>query len=71
MSENDSTVRKFTSPERMEDIANHAIDYLGETLNGRALYESLACTLGMDDDEILAAGFTTLKEFMEGKHDEA
>lgn len=56
--------RKFASPERMVEIANSAIDSFGELLNGRALYDALAGSLKMDDSEILAAGFTTLKEFM-------
>lgn len=48
----------------MEQIANNAIDAFGESLNGQALYDALAGTLKMDDEEILAAGLTTLKEFM-------
>lgn len=56
---------KFASSERMEEIANNAIDSFGELLNGRALYDALAGSLKMDDREILAAGFTTLREFME------
>lgn len=55
---------KFASPERMAEIANNAIDSFGELLNGRALYDALAGSLKMDDCEILAAGFTTLREFM-------
>ena len=60
----------FTSVERMIAIVNHAIDYIGECYNGRELYEELAGSLGMDDDEIIAAGFTSLKEFMDGGSDE-
>ena len=55
---------KFASPERMVEIANNAIDSFGELLNGRALYDALSGSLKMDDCETLAAGFTTLKEFM-------
>ena len=51
----------------MIEIANNAIDSLGELLNGRMLYEALAGSLKMDDAEILAAGFTTLREFMSKK----
>lgn len=60
---------KFASPERMAEIANNAIDSFGELLNGRALYDALAGSLKMDDREILAAGFTTLREFMEEEAD--
>lgn len=60
----DLQTRKFASPERMKEIANNAIDSFGELLNGRALYDALSGSLKMDDDEILAAGFTTLREFM-------
>ncbi len=58
--------RNFTSLERMAEIANNAIDSFGELLNGRSLYDALSGSLKMSDDEILAAGFTTLKEFMTG-----
>ena len=61
--------RNFAPPARMVQIANNAIDSLEELLNGRALYDALAGSLKMDDEEILAAGFTTLKEFM-GEADE-
>lgn len=54
----------FASPKRMIEIANNAIDSFGELLNGRSLYDALAGSLKMSDEEILAAGFTTLKEFM-------
>lgn len=57
---------KFATPERMEEIANNAVDSFGELLNGRSLYDALSGSLKMSDAEILAAGFTTLKEFMEG-----
>ncbi len=40
------------------------IDSFVELLNGRALYNTLAGSLKMDNCEILAAGFTTLREFM-------
>lgn len=56
--------RHFTTTERMAEIANNAIDAYGELLNGRALYDALTGSLKMDDEEILAAGFATLKEFM-------
>ena len=53
----------------MVEIANNAIDSFGELLNGRALYDALAGSLKMDDRESLAAGFTTLREFMEEEAD--
>ena len=59
------SVRNFATKERMAEIANAAIDSFGELLNGRSLYDCLAGSLKMSDEEILAAGFTTLKEFME------
>ncbi len=40
------------------------IDSFGELLNGRVRYNTLAGSLKMDDCEILAAGFTTLRECM-------
>lgn len=58
--------RNFTSLARMAEIANNAIDSFSELLNGKSLYDALAGSLKMNDDEILAAGFTTLKEFMTG-----
>lgn len=60
------STRNFATQERMAEIANAAIDSFGEMLNGRSLYDCLSGSLKMDDDEILAAGFTTLKEFMGG-----
>lgn len=62
--------RNFATQKRMVEIANAAIDNFGELLNGRDLYDCLAGSLKMNDDEILAAGFTTLKEFMESKEHE-
>lgn len=62
----DKSVRDFASPERMAEIVNNAIDSFGELLNGRSLYDALSGSLKMSDDDILAAGFTTLKEFMRG-----
>ena len=58
--------RGFTTQERMAEIANAAIDSFGEMLNGRNLYDCLVGSLKMTDEEILAAGFTSLKEFVEG-----
>lgn len=62
----EKSVRDFASPERMAEIANNAVDSFGDLLNGRSLYDALSGSLKMSDDEILAAGFTTLKEFMRG-----
>jgi hypothetical protein len=62
----EKSVRDFASPERMAEIANNAVDSFGELLNGRSLYDALSGSLKMSDDDILAAGFTTLKEFMRG-----
>lgn len=53
------------SPYRLVKIVGHAIDCVGETLNGRALYDALAGELGLNDEEIITADFTALKEFME------
>lgn len=58
--------RKFATTERMLEIANNAVDSFGELLAGRALYDALSGSLKMSDAEILAAGFVTLKEFMDG-----
>lgn len=60
------SVRDFAPPERMAEIANNAVDSFGELLSGRSLYDALSGSLKMSDAEILAAGFTTLKEFMNG-----
>ena len=57
--------RNFAPAARMVQIANNAVDSYGELLNGQALYDALSGSLKMDDAEILAAGFKTLKEFME------
>lgn len=59
------TVRHFAPVERMTEIANNAVDAFGELLNGRSLYDALSGSLKMSDDEILAAGFSSLKEFMQ------
>lgn len=64
-------IREFASVERMVEIANNAVDSFGELLNGRPLYDALSGSLKMTDEEILAAGFTTLKEFMRGEGDDA
>lgn len=58
--------RRFATRERMAEIANNAVDSFGELLTGRALYDALSGSLKMSDEEIIAAGFTTLKEFMDG-----
>lgn len=58
------STRNFASSARMAEIANRAIDWIGENLGGQSLYEVLSVSLKMSDGEILAAGFTTLKEFM-------
>lgn len=57
---------KFATPERMEEITNNALDSFGELLNGSSLYDALSGSLKMSDTEILAAGFVTLKPYMEG-----
>lgn len=62
----EKSVRDFAPLERMAEIANNAVNSFGELLNGRSLYDALSGSLKMSDDEILAAGFTTLKEFMRG-----
>lgn len=60
-----SPVRHFAPAERMIEIANNAIDSFGELLNGRSLYDALSGSLKMSDAEILAAGFATLREFIQ------
>ena len=49
----------------MSEIANNAVDSFGELLSGRSLYDALSGSLKMSDAEILAAGFSSLKEFMQ------
>lgn len=61
----ESGVRKFASPDRMAEIANNALDFIGEMVDGSELYETLSSSLGMSDKEILSAGFATLEEYME------
>lgn len=61
------SVRCFAPAGRMVEIANNAMDALGELLNGRDLYDALSGSLKMSDAEILAAGFTTLKRYMESE----
>lgn len=56
--------RNFTTSDRMAEIANNAIDTLGEMLNGQSLYDMLSGSLKMSDKEILAAGLKSLREFM-------
>ena len=53
------------TPKELGTIGN-AVDSFGELLSGRSLYDALSGSLKMSDAEILAAGFTTLKEFMDG-----
>lgn len=55
--------RNFATPERMAEIANNAIDAFGRLFTGRNFYGVLSGALKMSNDEILAAGLTTLKEF--------
>lgn len=62
----DRSTRRFATIDRMVEIANNAVDSFGELLNGHSLYDALSGSLKMTDEEILAAGFTTLKEFMGG-----
>lgn len=57
----------FTSTDRMAEIANNAIDLLKDALDDRTLYSFLSGSLKMTDDEILAAGFAQLENFMERK----
>ena len=59
--------RAFTTPDRMIEIANRALDYVAEMFNGSYLYQMLSEDFGMTDEEIRAAGFSTLDEFMENK----
>lgn len=59
--------RRFTTLKRMAEIANNAVDAFGMLFTGHDLYNALSDDLKMTDAEILAAGFTTLKEFMRGE----
>lgn len=59
------SIRRFAPMWRMVEIANNAIDAFGELLNGRDLYDALSGSMKMSDTEILAAGFATLKQYME------
>lgn len=61
----ETSARNFASPERMAEIANNALDYIGEIVGGSDLYGVLSSSLGMSNEEILASGFTTLKAYME------
>lgn len=59
--------RNFATADRMVEIANHALDFVAEMFNGDYLYQTLSEDFGMTDDEILAAGFSTLKEYIKEK----
>lgn len=63
----EKNVQIFTSTDRMAEIANNAIDLFKDALDDRTLYSFLSGSLKMTDDEIMAAGFTRLEEFMERK----
>ena len=58
---------EFISTPRMAEIAQNALDSFGELLTGKDLYNALSGSLKMNDEEILAAGFSSLKEFMQTK----
>lgn len=50
-------------PERMEQILNKALDWIGNLESGGELYNTLVEQLNMSDDEIAAAGFDSLSEY--------
>lgn len=52
------------SQQRLAGVGQAAIDAYGETLNGRALYDALADSLRLNDEEILALGFDSLRKFI-------
>ena len=54
--------RKFTTPERMEQICNRALDMAGQTISPSMLYSWLGDEYGMTDMEIVRAGFDCVPE---------
>lgn len=52
------------SAERLAEIGQAAMNALGETLSGKALYNNLSGALKMSDREILEAGFVSLSQYM-------
>ena len=59
--------RNFATADRMVEIANRALDFVAEMFNGDYLYQTLSEDFGMTNEEILAAGFSSLKEYIKGK----
>ena len=51
------------SPDRMEQILDKALDWIGNQESGGELYNTLVEQLHMSDEEISAAGFDTLSEY--------
>ncbi|MFA6730003.1 MAG: hypothetical protein WC152_01050 [Candidatus Izemoplasmatales bacterium] len=51
------------SPDRMEQILDKALDWIGNQENGGELYNTLVEQFHMSDDEIAAAGFDSLSEY--------
>ena len=58
----DLETRNFTTQERMNEICNNALDYLGELINRNEIYSVLTYSLGMTDEEITKAGFDCVPE---------
>jgi len=53
-------------PDRMEHLLDKALDWIGEHERGSDLYDTLRNMIGMEDDEILAAGFECLEKYFDG-----
>lgn len=59
------------SQDRMEQILDKALDWIGKLESGGELYNTLAEQLHMSDDEIAAAGFDSLSEYFYDPAEEA
>ena len=57
------------SPERLERLLDKTLDGIGEMASSSELYDTLKNTIGMDDDEIKAAGFE-LSDCSDGQDEE-
>lgn len=59
------------SQDRMEQILDKALDWIGNQESGGELYNTLVEQLHMSDEEISAAGFDTLSEYFYDPAEEA
>ena len=57
-----NSVRRV-APDRMEQLLDKALDWIGNLDSGGELYNTLVEQLGMSDEEIEAAGFGSLSEY--------